>query len=181
MISPAFQMLVHAQGDDLIVFKNHGTPQESKLELRGIKNSDESGNVIFNLPLIREIARGDIIQVKNARDLWRITETEDEPEEGTLLVHVDKEGTVSRRPISAAPVIINNQNSPGANFHLGHGSIQQHASWVELAKEKIDGTVTSTEEKQKAKSLLTQISENKLLNTIIGSAVGELTKAALSK
>jgi hypothetical protein len=90
------------------------------------------------------------------------------------------EGT-EKPPVGFVINNIHNQNSPGANFHLGHGSIQQHASWVELAKEKIDGTVTSTEEKQKAKSLLTQISENKLLNTIIGSAVGELTKAALPK
>ncbi|MGB8370343.1 MAG: hypothetical protein ACLPYZ_14055 [Limisphaerales bacterium] len=74
---------------------------------------------------------------------------------------------------------IHNQNSPGANFHLGQGNIQQY--WVELASEKIDGATTSAEEKQKAKSLLAQISENKLLNTIIGSAVGELTKAALPK
>ena len=75
---------------------------------------------------------------------------------------------------------IHNHNSPGANFNFGSGNIQQ--SWTELTSQKIDNAIANTpEEKQKAKSLLTQISENKLLNTIIGAAVGELTKAALPK
>src|SRR5450756_2430943 len=51
---------------------------------------------------------------------------------------------------------IHNHNSPGANFHFGQGNIQQNANWVESAKEKIDGAASSMEEKQKAKSLLTQ-------------------------
>jgi len=92
----------------------------------------------------------------------------------------------SRKPIStqeknpAAPsVVINNHNSPGANFNLGSGNIQQ--SWTELTSQQIDNAVATPEEKQKAKSLLAQISENKLLNTIIGSAVGVLTEAALPK
>ncbi len=71
--------------------------------------------------------------------------------------------------------------SPGSNFHFGDGNINQQASWVELTSQKIDNTVASPEEKQKAKSILTQISENKLLNTIIGSVVSEATKAILPK
>jgi hypothetical protein len=96
----------------------------------------------------------------------------------------------SRKPISirgkkASPtsVIIHNHNSPGANFNLGSGNIQQ--SWLELTSQKIDSATATSEEKREAKSLLTKISENKLLNTIIGSAIGSavggLTKAALTK
>jgi len=92
----------------------------------------------------------------------------------------------SRKPIptqeknpTTPSVVIHNHNSPGANFNLGNGSIQQ--SWTELTSQKIDNSAATPEEKQKAKSLLAQVSENKLLNTIIGAAVGELTKAALPK
>ena len=77
------------------------------------------------------------------------------------------------------PVVV--MGSPGSNFHFGGGNINQQASWVELTSQKIEGSSASPKEKEKAKSLLTKISENKLLNTIIGSAVGELTKAALPK
>jgi len=88
------------------------------------------------------------------------------------------EGT-EKPPVGFVINNIHNHNSPGANFNLGNGSIQQ--SWTELTSQKIDNSVATPEEKQKAKSLLAQISENKLLNTIIGAAVGELTKAALPK
>ena len=86
---------------------------------------------------------------------------------------------VEKPPVGFVINNIHNQNSPGANFNLGNGNIQQ--SWTELTSQKIDNAAATPEEKQKAKSLLEQISENKLLNTIIGSAVGELTKAALPK
>ena len=70
-------------------------------------------------------------------------------------------------------------NSPGANFNFGNGSIHQEISWTQTVDQKIDHANATAEEKQKAKSILAQISENKLINTIIGAAVGELTKAAL--
>ena len=85
----------------------------------------------------------------------------------------------SKRPSSNPPIFVT--NSPGANLHFGSGNIHQQASWVELTNQRIDDTTASPEEKHKAKSLLTKISENKLLSTIIGSAVGELTKAILPK
>jgi hypothetical protein len=76
---------------------------------------------------------------------------------------------------------IHNHNSPGANFNFGSGNIYQQAAWLESVSQQIDVAAATPEEKQKSKSLLTQISENKLLNTILGAAVGELTKAALPK
>jgi hypothetical protein len=85
----------------------------------------------------------------------------------------------SRQPTTTAPVFIT--NSPGANVHFGNGSIHQEVAWVRHFNQEIEKANVSVEEKQKAKSLLTQISENKLFNTIIGAAVGELTKAALPK
>ena len=85
----------------------------------------------------------------------------------------------SSQPKTTAPVFIN--NSPGANVNLGSGNIHQQVTWVKHFNQKIEKANASVEEKQKAKSILEKISENKLLNTILGAAVGELTKAALPK
>jgi|SRR5665213_275228 len=85
----------------------------------------------------------------------------------------------SRQPTTTAPVFIN--NFPGANVNLGSGNIHQQVTWVKHFNQEIEKANVSVEEKQKAKSILEKISENKLLNTILGAAVGELTKAALPK
>jgi hypothetical protein len=90
------------------------------------------------------------------------------------------EGT-EKPPVGFVVTNIHNHNSPGANFNFGSGNIHQQAAWLESVSQKIDAAAATSEEKQKSKSLLAQISENKLLNTIIGSAVGELTKAVLPK
>jgi len=82
-------------------------------------------------------------------------------------------------PTPMAPFVVS--NSPGANINFGPGSIHKQASWIESTSEKINNAAASQEEKQAAKSLLTKISENKLLNTILGAVVGELTKATLPK
>jgi phosphoribosylformylglycinamidine (FGAM) synthase PurS component len=52
---------------------------------------------------------------------------------------------------------------------------------VEEISSAISHSNFSEAEKAEAKSLLQKVSENRLPNTIIGSAVGELTKAALPK
>ena len=78
-------------------------------------------------------------------------------------------------------VVVNNSNSPGANFHFGNGNIHQEVAWLNFVSQEIDKTNASPEEKKEAKSLLGKISENKLVNTIFGSAIGELIKATLPK
>jgi len=75
-----------------------------------------------------------------------------------------------------ANIIIGSQR---VNINTSSGSIHQNVAWVKHFSQEIDKANASDEEKQKAKSLLERISENKLLNTIIGAAVGGLTKAAL--
>ncbi|TAK91616.1 MAG: hypothetical protein EPO07_19760 [Verrucomicrobia bacterium] len=92
----------------------------------------------------------------------------------------------SRKPISNSErkstprsVVIHNHNSPGANFHLGQGDIQQQASWIELANTEIEKAQEAPEQKEKAKSLLKQISENKLVNTAISAVLGAATKHAI--
>ena len=81
--------------------------------------------------------------------------------------------------ISSTPIIIN--NSPGTKVSVGSGNIHQETAWVKQFEQRIEKTSASDEEKQKAKSLLTQISENKLVNSVISAISGEVTKAALPK
>jgi hypothetical protein len=179
MAKEGFSQHMDMAGGPIIIHKNYGWPQHSFCETKGFKGEEKKRSV-FVFSENESVQKGDVIQAKGARDFWRVTETEDQViggERVSLLAFIEKEGVSRQQP--PASVIINNHNSPGANFHLGNGSIQQ--SWMQLMNQKIDNAAVTPEEKQKAKSLLTQISENKLLNTIIGSAVGELTKAALPK
>jgi hypothetical protein len=69
--------------------------------------------------------------------------------------------------------------SPGANVNIGDGSIHQNGSWANYISGRIDKASASDSEKREAKSLLERVSENKLVNTILGAVVGEVTKAAL--
>ena len=66
-----------------------------------------------------------------------------------------------------------------------HGSNNIVGNNNQLSLERVNSEISqssfSEAEKAEAKSLWQKVSENKLLNTVIGSAVGELTKAALPK
>lgn len=179
-------MSMESFGQAFLIFKKNGPPNQSPHEVRGIKDGSKGkGNkLVFKFPEAENVEIDDTIQIKGARDLWRVIELEDEVEDGIfvcLQVKVEKlDAHLVKSPVPSR-VIIHNHNSPGANFLLGHSNILQQASWIEMASQLVDSTQGTLEEKHEAKSLLKRISENKLLNTIIGTAVGELTKAALPK
>lgn len=82
-------------------------------------------------------------------------------------------------PTSTTPIFIN--NSPGTNVNVGSGNIHQEVAWVKHLEQQIERMNASAEKKKEAKSLLAKISENQLVNTVMGSVFGELTKAALPK
>jgi hypothetical protein len=71
--------------------------------------------------------------------------------------------------------------SNSSNVQIGDSNSQHVSHRVGQFENAIDNSNYSAIEKMEAKSLLAKISENPLLNTIIGSAVGELTKAAIAK
>jgi hypothetical protein len=62
-----------------LVHKNWGTPQQTTVELLGLKSSEKNRpkNVMFQFPERLDIATGDVIQQKGAQDLWRVTDVED--------------------------------------------------------------------------------------------------------
>jgi len=102
------------------------------------------------------------------------------PKCGQKFPWAEKQSNISQhRPTSIAPIFIS--NSPGTNVNVGNGNIHQEIAWVKYLQQQIEKADASKVEKKEAKSLLAKISENKLLNTVIGSVVGEITKAALSK
>lgn len=102
------------------------------------------------------------------------------PKCGQKFPWAGKQADISpRHPTSPAPVFIN--NSPGTNVNFGSGNIHQEVAWVKHFEQQIEKAGASEEEKQRAKSLLTQISENKLVNTVISAVFGELTKGVLHK
>lgn len=81
-------------------------------------------------------------------------------------------------PASPSHLIIS--NSPGANVNFAGRDISQRVVWLEKLKREIEKTDASDEEKRKAKSILETISENKLLNTIIGGVIGAYAKSVVS-
>jgi len=67
-------------GCTILIHKHWGTPNQQTTEARGLKNSEKNrpNNVMFQFPEAMEIQAGDILQQKGARDLWRVTDVEDQ-------------------------------------------------------------------------------------------------------
>ena len=61
------------------VHKNYGSEEQSTTEHSALKNNekDDSSKVMFQFPKRIDISSGDVIQQKNAHDLWEVYETED--------------------------------------------------------------------------------------------------------
>lgn len=102
------------------------------------------------------------------------------PKCGQKFPWAEKQSNISQhRPTSITPIFIS--NSPGTNVNVGSGNIHQEIAWVKHLEQQIEKENASEVEKEKAKSLLNKISENKLVNTVMGAVFGELTKAVLPK
>ena len=75
-----FEMLLQALGGTVLIHRNWGTSEIETREVRGLKNNEEGkpDKVMFQFGEQLDIRHGDILQVKSARDLWRVIEIEDE-------------------------------------------------------------------------------------------------------
>ena len=72
--------MVNTMGDDIICYKNYGTPQQQSFEVRGLKNNHKGRprDVMFQFLEDPGLVEGDVVQQKGARELWRITHGHDE-------------------------------------------------------------------------------------------------------
>lgn len=78
-LKQSFQQIFLLMGGTVFIHKNWGTSQKRTIELRGLKNSEKNRpqNVMFQFPEHLDISTGDVIQQKEAQDLWRVTDVED--------------------------------------------------------------------------------------------------------
>lgn len=75
----AFETEVEVSGQSIIIHKQFNTPTVSSFEAKGLKNTQEKNpkQVVFQFLDALSIAVGDVLQIKTARDLWRVIDTED--------------------------------------------------------------------------------------------------------
>jgi len=130
-----FQQIFLHMGGTVLVHKNWGTPQQTTVELRGLKNSEKNRpqNVMFQFPERLDIATGDVIQQKGAQDLWRVTDIEDSVH-GDVYVNFEAKVEKMSGPIkpahSGAQVVVHGPNYGGIQVAGGHST---QSMTVELA------------------------------------------------
>lgn len=85
-----FKQLLNHLGGTVLIHKQWGTPNQQTTEARGLKNSEKNrpDKVMFQFPEAMDIQPGYILQQKGARDLWRVTDVEDEVH-GDVYVHFE--------------------------------------------------------------------------------------------
>lgn len=90
-----FEALLKVYGQTIIVHYNFNTPEATALEVKGRRTTEEgnSRQVIFQFPEPIDVPVGSVLQVKESRDYWKVTDTEDIVKEDIFInfeVHVEK-------------------------------------------------------------------------------------------
>ncbi len=139
----AFEHMVEIMGESILAHKNWNTPQQTSVEVRGLKNSEpgRSRGTVFQFPKDPGLSVGDVLQQNGARDFWRVTELHDDVEAG---VFIYLEARVENLHAKAQPA---RDTSQGHNVVVHgdvHGGIQvasrgsvQHNN-VQISKIKND-------------------------------------------
>ena|SRR5688572_7642364 len=123
----AFEHAVRLTGQTVLIHHNFNTQEAKTVEARGLKNSPSknSRQVIFQFQDQLEIPVGSVLQIKNSRDFWRVTDTEDIVHDDQFInfeVHVEKinvEGQMTRLPRSVG--------GPVYNLHGPHSRVNIHS------------------------------------------------------
>jgi hypothetical protein len=72
-----FEHMVNEMGDTILIHKNYGSTAQSTIEVRGLKNSARGADM-FQFLEDPGVVVGDVLGLKNSRDLWRVTEVHDD-------------------------------------------------------------------------------------------------------
>ncbi len=127
----AFEAKLEALGQPFIVHSNLNTPDATQIEVNGLIKSKgrSTGRMVFQfLDPIDAHAGDSILQIKGSRDYWRVIDTEDVVEYGTLIkfeVRVEKvniAGKVTRPSSSGNTTYITEihlSNSPVGILNTG--------------------------------------------------------------
>jgi hypothetical protein len=163
MLKQGFNMVLKQFGGAVLIHKDFGSPDQSTREVFGMKNHEKNNRnaVMFQFAEPMDIEIGDVLQLKDARDQWRVTDTEDHIVSGSFInseARVERLGRVERRPpvqarnqmVFNAPVhglqvdsplssqtVITNQVSPALEAVLGLKRLVEQSSIPHLDREEI--------------------------------------------
>jgi len=144
-VREAFRDIIRDMGQTIIVHNNWNTPQVEVFEVRGLKNTKKSGGgTVFQFAeQVEGIIPSSVLQVKGARDLWKVEDTEDHVTGETLIyfearvVKMNQEGKEVGRG-SAAKNVINIGGNVQGGLQVGtHHSMQNVAVSSNEGLEKI--------------------------------------------
>jgi len=165
----AFEEMVQNMGDDIICYKNYGTPQQTNFEVRGLKNNHKGRprDVMFQFSKDPGLVEGDVLQQKGAREVWRITHVKDDIISGVYVnfeAEVESMSAPTARPRSVSHVEVHGHvygglqvNSPNATqTNVVQAGIS--ASLVEL-KELFNRSSLGELEKEEATLALSRLGE----------------------
>lgn len=190
MLKQGFNMLMHEHGQTILIYKNYGTPQQTIHEARGLKNSEERrpDKVLFQFGELQSVSRGDILQVKGSRDLWCVTDTEDEVEGGVLIsftVHVAKQDAPRREWPNHQPIHLNVNAPVYGTIQIQSPNSSQNVSislnQVEVSLEKLKDLLSKSsineldkEEALAAIDRINQLAHKPKTNDVIARAKEKL-------
>lgn len=124
----AFEEMTEVMGDTILIYKDWGTPLQLVSEVRGMKNSEKHrrDKVMFQFLEPLEIEIGDILQLKGARDLWRVTDTQDDVHDGVYVHFEARVEKFSGRPVEVKPtpshVVVHGSVYGGIQVHSPHAT-----------------------------------------------------------
>jgi hypothetical protein len=112
-------------GSDVVVYRDWNSPSMTSFETRARKDQ-ERGITFFEFKLGAEVYTGDVIQIVNGRDFWRVVDVEEEVQLGTRIKNVARVTKINQQgtPIqldSEGRAVHYTTNIHGPNY----GGIQQ--------------------------------------------------------
>ncbi len=123
-----FEAMMRLKGQTIVVHENFNTPEATYFEVKGLRDPENSRQVIFQFPEAVEIPVGAVLQVKGSRDYWKVTDTEDIMESGVFInfeTRVEKIN-LSGEPMRPMPKAGDTFNLQGANSRVNIQS-QDHS------------------------------------------------------
>ncbi len=167
-----FQSFLHSMGGTVFVHRHWGTPQQTTVELRGLKNSEKNRphNVLFQFPERIDVSAGDVIQQKGALDLWRVVDVED-CVHGDIYVYfeakVEKMSAPSKHAATGAQVVVHGPNYGGIQVAGTHSTQSMN---VEILKIE--------ENLKHLRSLAAQLPISDLEKEEVGLAIDRISQLA---
>jgi hypothetical protein len=130
----AFKTMLRIKGQTIIVHENFNTPEATYYEVKGLRNTagNRSSQVVFQFPEPLDFKVGAVLQAKESRDYWRVTDTEDIVEEDKF---INFEARVEKINLAGQPTRPVLKGGNTFNLHGPHSrvNIQSHDNSMNIS------------------------------------------------